>query len=62
MPKLTDTQVMEYIANHYSPEFRSASTLLSHFRKHKIMACEQKRFKRLFDNYLSSLSSIGDRD
>ena len=62
MPSITDKQVTDFIADYFDDHGKSASALLNYFRMHKIMSCEQKRFKRLFDEYVEVSSTRREVD
>ena len=49
--KMTDEEVLAFIADHYDPDTSSASSMLKQLRHELKASCEQKRFGGLFRQF-----------
>lgn len=57
--KMTDEEVISFIDKHYEPGTSTATRLLRALRHEEEKSCEQKRFGRLFKQYVTKQSKQG---
>ena len=55
--RMSDGEVLAFIARYYSEEFNSATKLLRRLRDTEQMSCEQKRFGALFRKHQQTIQS-----